>query len=117
MESTQAAPDAIAQTAVTVQGLSQHYNATANKVEQLLKVIAFVKALPLANTPQGSVVVAAATLGVVGYAVYAGYSHVDSGRIVFANRFGFEIPERIAGVRQTVQTALAGAEPSSPPTA
>jgi hypothetical protein len=117
LEATQAPPAEIAQTAVTVQSLSQHYDATADRVEQLLKAIAFVKALPLARTPQGTVVVAAAMLGVVGYTVYAGYSHVDSGRIVFANRFGFDIPERIAGVRQTVQTALAVVEPPSPPSA
>jgi hypothetical protein len=117
LETTQAAPAEIAQTAEAVQGLSQHYDATANRVEQLLKVIVFLKALPLANTPQGTVVVAAVMLGVVGYTVYTGYTHVDSGRIVFANRFGFDIPERIAGVRQTVQSALAAEEASPTPTA
>ena len=85
-------------------------------MERLLKVIVFVKALPLAKTPQGVVVVAAAMLGLVGYAVFAGYTHVDSGRIVFAKRFGFDIPERIAGVRKTVQEALAVVEPPPQPT-
>jgi hypothetical protein len=117
LQATQAPPDQIAQTAVTVQGLSKHYDDTADRVEQLLKVIVFLKALPLANTPQGAIVVASAMLGLVGYTVYTGYTHVDSGRVVFGNRFGFDIPERIAGVRQTVQTALAIVEEPSPPPA
>src|SRR5205085_11064334 len=59
LAATQAPANEIAQTAQTVQGLSQHYNATADRVEQLLTVIGFVKSLPLASTPQGVVVVAA----------------------------------------------------------
>ena len=66
-----------------------------------------------ALAPQLEIVLTAVTLGVLGYTLYTGYDHVDSGRVQFSQRFGVNIPDRVVGVRATVQKALGGHDPSA----
>ncbi len=80
----------------------------AKRVTQVLSIVTLVRVVPIVSTPQGQVVVAAVLTGLVGYALYSGYCHVDTGRISFGERFGFDIPERTIGVRATVMRTLSG---------
>jgi hypothetical protein len=66
----------------------------------MLKAIALVKRIPFLMAPPAQILVAGVTIGLLGYTVYTGYDHVDSGRLPF-------VPDRVEGVRETVQTALA----------
>jgi hypothetical protein len=92
-----------------VEKLPPSYDAIAKRVTQVLSIVTLVRVVPIVSTPQGQVVVAAVLTGLVGYALYSGYCHVDTGRISFGARFGFDIPERTIGVRATVMRTLAGA--------
>lgn len=56
--------------------------------------------------PAIEVVRAGITMGLLGYTVYAGYDHVDSGAINFFNKWQITIPDRVSGVRETVQQTL-----------
>jgi hypothetical protein len=68
-------------------------------------LVALARAVPsVSKTPQIQMLVAAVTLNLLGYVLYTGYDHVDSGRITSFNRFGINIPNRVEGVRETVQT-------------
>ncbi len=49
------------------------------------------------------------TMGLLGYTLYSGYDHVDSGRVTFFGRFGVNIPDRVTGVRELLETALKAA--------
>jgi hypothetical protein len=105
---TAAPPEKIGQTASTVQALVPHYDTSAQWVERLVALVSFVRAIPVFKTPMGAVVVAAVLTGLMGYSIYNGYCHVDTGRITFNQRFGFEIPQRTQGIRATVMKTLAG---------
>jgi hypothetical protein len=89
-----------------VQGLADRYRIKTEQVEKLLKAVAFARRLPIVGTPQGQVIVAGVLLAALGYTLYTGYDHVDSSRVTFKKRFGFNIPDRVEGVRETVQKAM-----------
>jgi hypothetical protein len=91
-----------------VEKLPTSYEAIAKRVTQVLSIVTLVRVAPIVSTPQGQVVVAAVLTGLVGYALYSGYCHVDTGRISFNGRFGFDIPERTIGVRATVMATVSG---------
>ncbi|HBY99423.1 MAG TPA: hypothetical protein DEP84_36710 [Chloroflexi bacterium] len=110
LKTTQADVNDINQAAETVEGLPEKYRVKTEQVERLLKIVAVAKQVPMMKTPVAQVIVAAVTSGLLGYTLYAGYDHVDSGRVVFAGRFGFNIPDRVEGVRETAQKALGVAE-------
>ncbi len=98
--------DKVNKASETVKGLADKYKAKTDQVEKLSKAIAFARKLPVLATPQGQALVAAVNIGLLGYVIYTGYDHVDSGRIVFFKRFNVNIPSRVEGVRKTVSTAL-----------
>ncbi len=60
--------------------------------------------LPAVEVVRGGV-----TMGLLGYTLYTGYDHVDSGRVTFFGRFGVNIPDRVTGVRELLQTTLQAA--------
>jgi hypothetical protein len=103
---SQAGVDQIDQAADTVVGLAGKFKAQMELVEKLLKVVAFAKNAAVTRFPQVEVLAAALTLGTLGYVLFTGYDHVDSGRVVFNQRFGIPIPDRVEGVRETVHKAL-----------
>jgi hypothetical protein len=105
---TMAAPDRIGQTSTTVQALVPHYNTQAQWVERLVNLVSVLRAVPALAIPQGQVVVAAVLTGLMGYSIYSGYCHVDTGRVTFFQRFGFDIPQRTQGIRATVMKTLPG---------
>jgi hypothetical protein len=51
-------------------------------------------------------VLAGVTLALVGYTLFTGYDHVDSGTVNLFNRFQVTFPDRVMGVRETVQKAV-----------
>jgi hypothetical protein len=63
---------------------------------------AIAAALPAIEALRGAV-----TLGLLGYTLFTGYDHVDSGKAMFFNRFTVVIPDRVEGVRETVMKAMA----------
>jgi hypothetical protein len=103
---TRADTAALNQASDNVRELANKYRAKTDKIDKLLKGIAFAKKAPFINTPQGQLIIAAITLSVLGYTIYLGYDHVDSGRVNFYNRFGVNIPDRVEGIRETAQKAL-----------
>jgi hypothetical protein len=106
LKDTQADMESLTKTAEIVIGLAEKYRVKTDQVERFLKVVTLSKKVPLVNTPYGQLITSAVTLGLLGYVLYAGYDHVDSGRVVFSSRFGFSIPDPVQGVRKTVQKAL-----------
>jgi hypothetical protein len=101
--------DRLGRASSAVEKLPTSYEAIAKRVTQVLSIVTLVRVAPIVNTPQGQVVVAAVLTGLVGYALYSGYCHVDTGRISFNARFGFDIPERTVGVRATVMQTVSSA--------
>ncbi len=97
--------DKVNDAADKVESLGNKYHAKMEQAEKILNVMALAKG-PLASMPQARVIAAAITLTVLGYVVYAGYDHVDSGRVSFNERFRINIPDRVEGVRETVQKSL-----------
>ncbi len=91
-----------------VQSLSQKYLQKSNQVSHFLQGIGLVRMVPLPflKLPQAQAVIAALVTALMAYVLYAGYDHVDSGQITFFNKFGIRIPDRVAGVHKTVETAL-----------
>lgn len=108
LATSEASVEAINQAAETVAELSRKYEAKSDRVTSVLKVVGLTRVVPLpvTKTPQFQVVVAAISFGLLGYTLYTGYDHIDSGRITFSQRFGFNIPDHVAGIRETVQQAL-----------
>lgn len=86
--------------------LPEKFQAKMDQAENLLKLIALAKLVPMINIPQGQLVIAAVTLGLLGYVLYSGYDHVDSGNVTFLSLYGFKIPDRVEGVRETVLKSL-----------
>jgi hypothetical protein len=106
LATTRADIAALNQTSDAVRELANKYRVKTDKIDKLLKGIAFARKAPFINTPQGQLLIAAITLSVLGYTIYLGYDHVDSGRVNFYNRFGVNIPDRVEGIRETAQKAL-----------
>jgi hypothetical protein len=106
LAATSAEVAVINRTSDAVGELAAKYRAKTDTIDKLLKGIAFAQKAPFVNTPQGQLIIAAITLSVLGYTIYLGYDHVDSGRLNFYNRFGVNIPDRVEGVRETVQKFL-----------
>ncbi len=121
LETTQVSVEPINQAAETVQGLGVVFVTKTTYAKKLLDGIGLIRSMTLidkipqlkALAPQLEIVLAAVTLGVLGYTLYTGYDHVDSGRVQFSQRFGVNIPDRVVGVRATVQKALGGYDPSA----
>jgi hypothetical protein len=97
--------------------LSEGFELKAKRVQDTLKAVSsargFARAgavkLPLLATalPYLEILAAGVMLGLMGYTLYTGYDHVDSGSATFFKRFAVRIPDRVEGVRETVQKALA----------
>jgi hypothetical protein len=120
LEAAQVEVEPINQAAETVQGLGVLYLTKTAYAKKLLDGIGLVRSMTLidkipqlkALAPQLELVLTAVTLGVLGYTLYTGYDHVDSGRVQFSQRFGVNIPDRVVGVRATVQKALGARDAS-----
>jgi len=106
LKDTTATAGQINQAAESVEGLADKYKTKAEQVEKFLKGIGLLKLVPIASMPQIQVVVAGVIACLLGYVVYTGYDHVDSGQVIFLQRFGVRIPDRVQGVRATLQSAL-----------
>jgi len=115
LESTQAQVTQVNQATEVVDSLAKRHQAKAKQVERLLTVMAFMKKIPALKMPQGQVIVAAVTLGVSCYVLYLGNDHIRDGHVVLNERFSFRIPDRVVGVRETVQQALGAVEPPVSP--
>lgn len=97
--------------------LSEGFELKTKRVQETLKAVSTargfaragaVKLAPLATAlPYLEMLTAAVILGLMGYTLYTGYDHVDSGSATFFKRFSVKIPDRVEGVRETVQKALA----------
>jgi hypothetical protein len=97
--------------------LSEGYELKAKRVQDTLKTVSSargfaragaVRLAPLASAlPYLEILAAGVILGLMGYSLYAGYDHVDSGSATFFKRFAIKIPDRVVGVRETIQNALA----------
>jgi hypothetical protein len=96
----------INQTTETVENLAKKHEVRTKQIDRILTLIAFVKKIPAIKTPQGQVITAAVLLGVLVYTLYSGYDHIRNGQIVLNENFRFKIPDRVIGVRETVQQAL-----------
>ena len=116
VEATQVEVSQMNQAAEVVENLAKKHEVRAKQVDRLLTVIAFVKRIPAIKTPQGQVVTAAVLLSVLAYTLYSGYDHIRDGRIVLNEKFSFNIPDRVVGIRETVQQALGAVEPPVSPT-
>ncbi len=105
---TKAELGALHQATRDVQSLSQKYLQKSNQVSHFLQGIGLVRMVPLPflKLPQAQAVIAALVTALMAYVLYTGYDHVDSGKITFFNKFGVRIPDRVAGVHKTVETAL-----------
>ena len=91
-----------------VQQLSQKYLQKSNQVSHFLQGIGLVRMVPLPflKLPQAQVVIAGLVTALLAYTLFTGYDHVDSGRITFFKKYGVQIPDRVAGVHKTLETAL-----------
>jgi hypothetical protein len=98
--------DQINQAADTVAGLAGKYQAQMDLAAKLIKVVALAKSVAVGRFPQVEILAAALMLGTLGYVIFTGYDHVDSGQVVFNQRFGIPIPDRVEGVRETARKAL-----------
>jgi hypothetical protein len=109
LAATTATTDVVSQAAITVQTLTETYKNKTDHVEKFLKVIALAKVAPIpwSKTPQFQLILAAITLGLLGYTLFAGYDYLDDGRLQVTQRFTFALPNRVQGVRQIVRETLA----------
>lgn len=115
LQATQTDVNQINQATDRVELLAKKYQTKTDQVKKLLTAIAFIKRLPAVATPQGQVITSAVTLGVLVYVLYTGHDHVRDGRIVLNEKFSFNIPDRVVGIRETVQQALGVVEPPVSP--
>jgi hypothetical protein len=124
LKTTQAAVPALNQATDKVEALLNHFEIKAQRTQTFLKAVGAVPevastaaaALSVANPPLAGtlasflptieVVRAAVTMGLMGYALFSGYDHVDSGKVTFFKRFNVNIPDRVEGVRATVEKAV-----------
>jgi len=123
-QESKASVESVNQAAEAVKTLSSGYAVKTARIQVFLKTIgaipegatAVVAALTAFNPPMAATVAGllptieilrgAVTLGLIGYTLFAGYDHVDSGKAAFFNRFSVNIPDRVNGVRETVQKVL-----------
>jgi hypothetical protein len=108
LKGTQASVETLNKTSESVSEIGAKYEAKANRVEDFFKVAGVVRSLPLPvdKIPYVQLAIVAIVLGLMGYTLYTGYDHVDSGAVNFKNRFSVRIPDRVEGVRETVQKSL-----------
>ncbi len=108
MAKTQAGLDGLNQTVEAVETIGANYEAKTKQAETFLKLVGAVKMLPLPvdKLPYVQVAMAAVVLGLMGYVLYAGYDHVDTGKLAFFNKFNVNIPSRVTGIRSTLEKAL-----------
>jgi len=75
---------------------------TIGTVRQFVR-IGSVKFPPLAAVlPHLELLSAAIIVSMMGYVIFTGYDHVDTGAATFMKRFSVKIPDRVQGVRKTV---------------
>lgn len=100
--------DALNKMVENVETIGANYEAKTKQAETFLKLVGAVKMLPLPvdKLPYVQVAMAAVVLGLMGYVLYAGYDHVDTGKLTFFNKFGVNIPDRVTGIRATLEKAL-----------
>lgn len=99
-----------------VHKLSEGYKLKTKRVEETLTAISTVrnfartgaiKFVPLATAlPYIELLMVAISLSMMGYILFSGYDHVDSGAVSFMKRFSIKIPDRVKGVRETVKIGL-----------
>jgi hypothetical protein len=107
LNDTTAPAEQINNAAESIQSLAEKYKTKSETVEKFLKGIGLIKVVPIvAKVPQIQLLIAGVTACLLGYIIYTGYDHVDSGRVAFLDRFGVEIPDRVKGVRATLEAAL-----------
>jgi hypothetical protein len=124
VKDSKAGAEAVNQASEAIQALSAGFAVKADQIQRFLKTIGAIPgaaaaaagALAVINPavsaaiagflPTIEVVRGAVTLGLMGYVLFAGYDHVDSGKANFFKRFSVDIPDRVSGVRETVQKAL-----------
>jgi hypothetical protein len=121
-----ATTDATNQATDAVRVLSESFAVKADRTQRFLKTIegipgvvamagtalaafnpgagaAVAAALPTVEVLRGAVI-----LGLMGYILFTGYDHVDSGKATFLKRYSVDIPDRVDGIRKTVQKVLVG---------
>jgi hypothetical protein len=124
MKDTKAGLDEINKATDAIEALAAGFEKKAEQIQSFLKLLASVPkvttgiaaavaqfqpqwvpaiaaAVPVVEALRGAV-----TLGLLGYTLFTGYDHVDSGKATFFNRFTVEIPDRVEGVRETVMKAV-----------
>lgn len=104
--STQVEVGQINQTTETVENLAKKHEVRTKQIDRILTLIAFFKKIPAIKTPQGQVITATVLLGVLVYTLYSGYDYIRDGQIVLNEDFRLKIPDRVVGVRETVQQTL-----------
>ena len=125
LKASQAGQDKLQKTTQAIGVLSANFEIKAKQTQKFIGAVGAVSPVaagavasltvlnpPLvaslaAALPAIEAVRAAVLLGLMGYIVFTGYDHVDSGKAVFFERFSVNIPDRVEGVRETVQKALA----------
>jgi hypothetical protein len=102
----------LADTVEVITTLGARYEAKVSQMQSFFKAAKGANAVLLALSAQfpsaavGIPVVAAVVLGLMGYTLFSGYDHVDSGAVTFFERFQIKIPDRVEGVSGTVHKAL-----------
>lgn len=81
-----------------VEALKEGYGSQVKLIEKLIKGLKFIGGLSEPIIPQSKLILAAAYIGLGGYVVLAGADYVDSPKIKWL--------DRVAGVRQTVESGL-----------
>jgi hypothetical protein len=109
LESTQADVAKVNQATEVINSLAERYEAKTKQVERLLIAISFMNKIPALKLPQGQLILAAVTLSVASYVLYLGNDHIRDGQVTLNEKFSFNIPDRVVGVRETVQQALRAA--------
>lgn len=113
IESSSAGMQTLVDTAEAVRSLAERYDKKTERVDKALRILAVLGMLPFSvvRVPQFQVALAAITLGLMGYVIFTGYDHSDSGSAYFLHRFRVPIPDRVTGVRRSIQEALGIVEP------
>jgi hypothetical protein len=112
LKSSAADPAVLATTCEGVLALGTRYEAKAKQVEAFFKAAKGANRVLLAISAKfpsaalGLPVIAAVVMALVGYTLFSGYDHVDSGTIHLFERYQVRFPDKVEGVRETVQKAL-----------
>jgi hypothetical protein len=115
MDATNADVETVNGATAHIEHLEAAYRIKTERVDGFLKVVGLTRVapIPVVKTPQFQVILAGVAMGLLGYVVYAGYDHVDSGGALLEERYGFRVFNRVTGVRETVHTALVAPQPRS----